>query len=163
MKREMQSPDLFLPSSQNNFVKHLGETPQQNFQVTVYNKPGLRKSVPTRLRWLLTEARKGTRTNSMRFGRHRIQGSTALLGQEGCCSMPPPSLANVAFCERHCLLPSGFGWKAGDFIARFDNEEIQCRHWTSGFCHCPPSEGMRSLFLWVRIKRILQWKRHKKN
>ncbi|KAK4829871.1 hypothetical protein QYF61_007263 [Mycteria americana] len=34
------------------------------------------------------------------------------------------------------LLPSGFGWKADDFIARFDNEEIQCRHWTSGFCHC---------------------------
>ena len=81
----------------------------------------------------------------MRFRRHRTQGSTPPLGQEGCCSTPPPSLANFSFCEEHCLLPSGFGWKADDFIAHFDNAEIQCRHWTSGFCHSvlPPKEWDR--------------------
>jgi len=129
----MQSGDLVLPSSQNDFVKHLSDSSSRILEeVTAYKEPDLRKSLPTSALWLLTAVRKGTYINSRR---RRTQGSTAPLGQEGCYSTPPPSLANFASCEGHCLLPSGFGWKADDFIARFDNKEMQCCHWTSRFCH----------------------------
>lgn len=113
---------------------------------------------------MLTETRKGTCIKYMRCRRDWMQGSTSPLGKEGGCSMPTPSLAKFAFCEGHCLLPSGFGWKAGDFIACFDKKEVRCHHRTSRFFHSVlPSKEWDNCFFRSKLREYYSENGTRKN
>lgn len=126
-------------------VKHIGDTTPVEFLTKSQYIKNLRKFLPPLVLWLLTEVGKHTCINSRS---HRVCGSAPSMGQEGGSSVPPSSPAKCVFCEGHCLLPRGFGRKADDFIACFDNKEIQCRHGTSRFCHSvlPPREWDHCFF-----------------
>lgn len=104
----------------------------------------LRKLLPTLVLWLLTEVGK----HLHQFQKSQGVGSTPPVGQSMVLPCPHLLLKNMYSVKDTAYSPVGFGRKADEFIACFDNEEIQCRHRTSRFCYSvlPPKEWDHCFF-----------------
>lgn len=146
-------------SSQNNLVRCLGETPSAEFKSQYIRSQTLESLCLLHhcgcwQRWEKKLASIPGDAGDPRCGAAHIPWARRLLVHTTTFSY------RFCFLWRPLLTPNGFGWKAEDFIACFDKEEIQCLQILS--LH-PPSQGRRSLFLQVKIEGILQWNRHNEN
>lgn len=141
-------------------VKHIGDTtPAELLMKSQYIK-NLRKLLPTLVLWLLTEVGKHTCINSRSHG----CGAAHLLWGRNVVLLCPHLLKNVCSVKHTAYSPVGI-WQESRW---FHSLLCQRRDSVSSRDHqilslCRPSQGMRSLFLWVKTTRLLQWKWHSNN